>query len=339
MPSSTVSGQALPTWHDVASAAERIAPMVTHTPILSSSLLNRWLGHELYFKAECLQKVGAFKARGACNAIAELCERGAPPRCIVANSSGNHAQAIAWAARRFDVPARIYMPANVSPIKLAATREYGAETVLWPTRAEVDTEVAVAAREPGVEWIHPFNRVEVIAGQGTAAWEALQTLGRVDAVCAPCGGGGLLSGTLLAARHLCPTAQVIGAEPLLANDAARSRREGRIVRLEQTPDTMADGARTLWVGDLTFDFIRQADAFYEITETEIAYWTQWLNHLLKLHLEPTSALAMAGALRWLSTAEQPKKVLVVLSGGNVASDMMRTLYSEDHLNQHPTLKH
>ena len=324
---------------DVAAAADRIAPLVRRTPIVTSSLLNRWLGHEFYFKAECLQQVGAFKARGASNAVARLCEGGPRPRRIVANSSGNHAQAVAWAAQRFGLPARIYMPAQVSPIKAAATREYGAEVVLCPDRAAVDAAVAEAAAEPGVVWIHPFNHPDVIAGQGTAAWEAIAELGAIDAVCVPCGGGGLLAGTSLAARQLSPACQVIGGEPLAANDAARSRRSGRIEQLQVTPDTLADGAMTLSVGDLTFGFIRQADHFYEVEEERIAYWFQWLTHLLKLRIEPTSALAMAAAVSWLAEAEAkadaPRRVLVILSGGNVASDAMRRLYARDYTAQRP----
>ena len=227
----------VPVAADVAAAADRIAPLVRRTPIVTSSLLNRWLGHEFYFKAECLQQVGAFKARGASNAVARLCEGGPRPRRIVANSSGNHAQAVAWAAQRFGLPARIYMPAQVSPIKAAATREYGAEVVLCPDRAA------------------------------------------------------------------------------------------------------ADGAMTLSVGDLTFGFIRQADHFYEVEEERIAYWFQWLTHLLKLRIEPTSALAMAAAVSWLAEAEAkadaPRRVLVILSGGNVASDAMRRLYARDYTAQRP----
>ena len=335
MTKSPGQAQQVPASADVAAAAARIGPLVRRTPIVASTLLNRWLGHELLFKAECLQKVGAFKARGAANAAARLCDSGLRPRRIVANSSGNHAQAVAWAARRFGLPARVYMPAQVSPVKAAATREYGAEVVLCPDRAAVDVAVAAAAAEPGVCWIHPFNHPDVIAGQGTAAWEAFTELGQLDAVCVPCGGGGLLAGTWLAARHLSPACQVIGGEPLAANDAARSRRSGRIEALAGTPDTLADGAMTLSVGDLTFGFMRSADQFYEIAEERIAYWFQWLTHLLKLHIEPTSALAMAAAERWLAAEQAPRRVLVILSGGNVAGAAMRRLYDQDHLARRP----
>lgn len=316
-------------------AHRRIGPHITRTPLVTSSLLNQWLGHRIHFKAECLQKVGAFKARGACNAIAWQIENGSNPRRIVANSSGNHAQAIAWAARLFGIPATVYMPANVSGVKARATASYGAEVVLCEDRHEADARVADAAAEDGVVWIPPYNDQQVILGQGTAVYEALSDLGDVDAVFAPCGGGGLLSGSLIAARGLCPWARVIGAEPLNANDAAESLRTGSIQRLTRPPDTLADGAMTLAVGDITFGYLKQLDGFYEIEEEAIAYWCQWLNHLLKVRVEPTSALGMAAASRWLAAQDGPKTVLVVLSGGNIDQTTAQALWRRDHLTSRP----
>lgn len=319
-------------------AHRRIASRVSRTPLLSSSLLNQWLGHDIYFKAECLQKVGAFKARGACNAIAWLVENGRNPRRIVASSSGNHAQAVAWAAGLFGIPATVYMPANVSGVKARATESYGAQVVPCRDRREADARVADAAAEPGTFWVPPYNDRQVILGQGTAVYEALSDMGAVDAVFAPCGGGGLLSGSLIAARGLCPGAKVIGAEPLNANDAAKSLRAGSIQPLAQSPDTLADGAATLAVGDLTFAYLRQLDGFYEIEEEAIAYWCQWLNHLLKVRVEPTAALGMAAASRWLAAQDGPKTVLVVLSGGNIDPSTARALWRLDHLAARPSLR-
>ncbi len=192
----------LPNINDVKTAAARLKPFVHHTPLMSSALLNRWLGHSIVFKAECLQKAGAFKARGGLNTVMWLQEQNHDPRHIIANSSGNHAQAIAWAAHLQEIPATIYMPADVSPVKAQATAAYGAEVILCKDRATADKRAEEAGAQTGSFWIPPYNHPQVIAGQGTAAYEALQEPNQFDAVFAPCGGGGLLSGTLIAARAL-----------------------------------------------------------------------------------------------------------------------------------------
>ncbi|MBU6951669.1 serine/threonine dehydratase [Hahella sp. HN01] len=318
---------------DIAQAKRRIHGYTLETPLVSSSLLNQWLGHEVYFKAECLQKVGAFKARGGCNTVRWLLENGRRPERIIANSSGNHAQAVAWASSLFGIPSTIFMPENVSRVKARATESYGAEVALCATRAEVDERVLEAAKDPGVYWIPPYNHEQVICGQGTAAYEALHELGEVDAVFAPCGGGGLVSGTLIATRALAPKAEMIAAEPLQANDAAISLRENKIHRLSATPDTLADGARTLAVGDITFEYIRQLDALYEVEEQRIAFWTQWLTHLLKLHIEPTSAMTMDAVRQWLKGRSGKKRLLVILTGGNVDQGMMSALWRDNYLNE------
>jgi len=327
----------LPTFDDVRSASERIRPFVHRTPIVNSSLLDSWLGHQVFFKLECLQRTGAFKLRGATNVLAWLKENDQLPDRIVANSSGNHAQAIAYAAALFDIPATIFSTENVSRVKAAATQYYGAELKLFATRTEADEAVQEAAEQPGTLWIPPFNHQQIIAGQGTAALEALEDLKQVDAVFAPCGGGGLLGGTLLAANGLCPDAEVIGAEPLAANDAANSLREGHIVRLDGPPQTLADGAATPAVGELTFPLLQQLDGFYEVDEVQIAYWTQWLQHLLKIHLEPTCAMTMAAVVGWLQERPQPSKALVILSGGNIDAAKMQQLWKVDYLDQPPIL--
>ena len=320
----------------ITGAKRRISPYINQTPIVSSNLLNQWIGHKIYFKAECLQKVGAFKARGACNAIASLVEQGMAPRKIVANSSGNHAQAISWAASCFGIPSTIYMPANVSTVKAQATAGYGAEVVLCETRAIADERVKEAANEEGCFWIPPYNHEHVIAGQGTAAYEALSELNNVDAVFAPCGGGGLLSGSYISTKSLTPNAKVIGAEPLNANDAVESVRRGKIQSLSKPPETLADGAMTLSVGDITFEYLQQLDEFYEIKEQAIVYWTQWLNHLLKVRVEPTSAMSMDAVCRWLSTQKSEKSVLVVLSGGNIAQQTAAKIWQQDYLHEIPS---
>ncbi len=325
------------TINDIEQAHQRIKPYINHTPVWTSALLNHWLGHEIHFKVECGQKVGAFKARGGCNAVQTLLASGQAVQRVVANSSGNHAQAVAWAAAQFKVPATIYMPSFASRVKARATRAYGAEVKLLDTRQAVDQAVAAAAERPGVHWIPPFNDESVMAGQGTAAYEALQQLEQpVDAVFAPCGGGGLISGTLVATKALQPQAQVFAAEPLAGDDAMRSYLSGEIQRLDDAPKTLADGAMTLAIGDKTFEHIKHLDGFFAVDEAPMAYWTQWLQHLLKVHVEPTSAMTMEAVCQWLrQQGGQNKRVLVILTGGNIDTLTMQKLWQHDHLTQQP----
>ncbi len=322
---------------DIADAKKRIANHINTTPVVSSSLLNNLLGHEILFKAECLQKVGAFKARGACNSIAWLIEQNNKPKHIVANSSGNHSQAVSWAATKFGIPATIFMAETSSKVKVQATKSYGAEVILCKTRNEADQKAMQTSEESGTYWIPPFNHEQVIAGQGTAAFEALQEIGNVDAVFAPCGGGGLLSGTYVATKALSPNAEVWGAEPLNANDAAISLRKKSIFHFDTMPNTLADGAKTLSVGDITFEYLKKLNGIYEIEEEKIIYWTQWLTHLLKLHIEPTSALPMEAAKRWLQKQAGSKKVLIILSGGNVDQEKNKEIWNSDFLSSTPSI--
>ncbi|GLP96354.1 serine/threonine dehydratase [Paraferrimonas sedimenticola] len=327
---------------DIENAHKRIKPFIHNTPILSSQKLNEYLGHNIYFKAECLQKVGAFKARGGANTLLWLKEQGHDIKRVVANSSGNHAQAVAWAASQLGIPATIYMPTNVSKVKAQATAAYGAEVVYCENRQEADRKVAEAQEQPGVFWIPPFNHEQVVCGQGTAAYEAIlelraQGIDTIDAAFAPCGGGGAISGTHIATKGLCPEAKVIAAEPLAGNDAAQSLRCGEIVTLDQQPNTLADGAMTLAVGEITFDYLKKLDGMIEVDEPEIAYWTQWLSHLLKLHVEPTSAMTMEAVKRYLSDKTEKQNVLVILTGGNVDNGKMKAIWEEDYLSQVPSL--
>ncbi|BFT31482.1 serine/threonine dehydratase [Alteromonas sp. D210916BOD_24] len=328
---------AIPTFDNVKQAYDRIKGQVKHTPIIESSLLNQWMGNRILFKAECLQTIGAFKLRGAMNFLAKLKEEGNLPAHVVANSSGNHAQAVAYAASHFGIKATIFASENISPIKATATQSYGAELKLYPTRKEADIAVAAAASLPDTVWIPPFNHLDVIAGQGTATLEALTEIGQVDAVFAPCGGGGLLSGTLLATRAMQPHALVIGAEPAEANDAALSLQAGEIIPLSHIPQTLADGAATPAVGDITFPLLQELDDFYEVDEVQIAYWTQWLHHLLKLHIEPTSAMTMAAVAAWAANTPSGQTALVILSGGNISQSSMSQIWERDFLLQPPVI--
>lgn len=329
----------------VHAASARIAGRALHTPLVASRTLDAMLGHALLFKCENLQRIGAFKARGALNAMLWLRERGELPRRVVAYSSGNHAQAVAWAARELGVEAVIYMPEASSAVKRAATLAYGARVELRASRAAMEREAEEAGAQPGAVLVPPYDHDEIIHGQGTAALEALDDAPQIEAVFAPVGGGGLLSGTTLAVKGA-PTARgggarlVFGGEPLLANDAARTLREGRMFRWPEPQPTMADGARTLALSERTWRILRHADGIFEIEEEEIAYWTQWLTHLLKLQIEPTGALGMAAAARWLATqpAGQRRTGMVILSGGNADAATMRRVWQQDHLARPPALR-
>lgn len=320
---------------DIKRAKKRIDNHINETPVLSSSLLNNWLGHEIFFKAECLQKVGAFKARGACNTISWLIENNLRPERIISNSSGNHAQAVAWAARQFNIPATIFMPAYSSKVKIQATESYGAQVELCENRNIADERVKQASTDKGTYWIPPFNHNQVISGQGTAAYEALKQTDNIDAVFASCGGGGLLSGTIIATRFISPKTKIIGVEPLNANDAAQSLRMNSIQKLPSVPETIADGAMTMAIGDITFEYLKLLDEMYEIEESKILYWTQWLTHLLKLHVEPTSAMTMEGVYQWLKVQKTKKRVMVILSGGNIDYETQLTIWKENYLDIRP----
>ncbi len=322
---------------DIAKASERISPYINNTPILKSSLLNEWLGHDIYFKHEGTQKIGAFKARGALNTLLSLKEKGELPDRVVAYSSGNHAQAVAWASGIVGIKATIYIPSFASEIKKQATRSYGAEIVETDTRQEAE-RLGAEEMDNGAFLLPPYDHDDVICGQGTACFEALNEMtDKPQAVFAPCGGGGLISGTLLATKLLSPESEIYAGEPEIANDAHISYKTGRIVRLNDTPPTIADGVRTLSISERTLKYIKQLDGFYEVSEDEIIYWTQWLTHLLKVTIEPTSAISMASAAKWLRTQNSQQKILLILSGGNISADTYRQIWAKDYINNQPSL--
>ncbi len=326
----------------VEAAAKRLGEHITHTPVLRSRLLDRFLGCEIHFKNEGAQKVGAFKARGALNTLLCLKERKQLPQEIIAYSSGNHAQAVAWAARYLNLKSTIIIPAGASRVKIAATKAYGADVIIAKTRQEAEDIAREKSHAEGCFLLPPYDHDDVIAGQGTAALEAWEDLkkeegGAFDAVFAPCGGGGLVSGTFLATRLFSAEAKVYAAEPAIANDAARSYATGKIFRFNEAPKTIADGARTLGVSDRTFHYIDQLDGFYEISENDILYWSQWLMHLLKVTVEPTAALGMAAAHQWLREGNRDKKILIILSGANLDHETYAKIWAEDHLSKLPAL--
>jgi len=322
------------TLDDLRAAAARIDSAIHRTPLLESTFLRRRLGRRFVFKAENLQKVGAFKARGALNTLLTLQEQNALPDRVVTHSSGNHAQAVAWSCRELGIPCTVFMPASASAIKRQATLSYGAQVELAPTRQEAEAGSAALERA-GAYLLHPYDRDEVIAGQGTACLEALEDGVKPEAVFTPCGGGGLLSGTWIASEALAPAAKVYGVEPVTANDAARSYRSGSLYRFDSAPPTVADGVQTLSLSERTFGYIRRTAGIVEVEEQEIVYWTQWLTHLLKTTVEPTAVLGMAGAMRMLSELPAGGTVLVILSGGNLSAETRATVWNEDRLHEEP----
>jgi threonine dehydratase len=266
-------------------------------------------------------------------------EDGKLPEKIVTFSSGNHAQAVALAARTLGIKARIYMAKYASPIKRQAAISYGAEVIETPSRPHAEECVR---QDAALGWhvIHPFDNDEVIIGQGTSCIEALREWPLEtppDAVFATCGGGGWMSGTYLATKLLHPQTKVFAVEPLNANDAARSYRDGKIFSFDHSPETIADGARSLCVSPRTFQYLQKLDGFYEVTEEDIIYWTQWLGHLLKITVEPTSALVMGGICQWLKTQTTPQNVLVMLSGGNVSPQSYQKIWAKNYLETVPSL--
>ena len=303
------------TFADIAAAHERVKPHAVRTPVLSSAAVDERVGARVFFKCENLQNMGAFKFRGAYNALAQLKPEEAR-RGVLAFSSGNHAQAVALAGRMLGIKTVIVMPADAPKVKLEGTRAYGAEVILYEKNQSREALAARIAAERNLPVIPPFNHPHVIAGQGTAAKELIEETGPLDALLVPCGGAGLLSGCAIAAKHLSPGCQVIGVEPAAGDDVTRSFREKRIVKIE-VPDTIADGARTQAPGDLTFPLVLQyVDAMLTVSDGELLDAMFYLWEKLRVLVEPTGSLAACAILE--RKASFPgRKVGIVLSGGNV----------------------
>ena len=306
----------LPTFADVVAAAGRIEGHAHHTPVMRSSTLDQRLGAQVFFKCENFQRMGAFKFRGAFNALSRF-DAAQRQAGALAFSSGNHAQAIALSARLLHIPALILMPADAPQAKLDATRGYGAEVILFD-RFKQDREVRArdVAAERGMTLIPPFDHADVIAGQGTAAKELFEETGALDYLFVCMGGGGLLSGCALSARALSPGCTVIGVEPEAGNDGQQSFRSGRIVRIA-TPQTIADGAQTQAVGELTFAIIRRdVQDILTATDAQLVEAMRFFAERMKLVVEPTGCLGLAGAMHG-GVPLAGKRVGVVVSGGNV----------------------
>lgn len=306
----------LPTFADVVAASERIAGVAHATPVLTSSTADAELGAEVFFKCENFQRMGAFKFRGGYNALARFTPEQRKAG-VVAFSSGNHAQAIALSARLMQIPATIVMPHDAPAAKVAATRGYGAQVVIYDRYTEDREQIGRdLATKHGLTLIPPYDHADVIAGQGTAAKELFEEVGRLDYVFAPLGGGGLLSGTALATRALSPSAKLFGVEPEAGNDGQQSFRGGSIVHID-TPKTIADGAQTQHLGNITFPIIqRDVDDILTASDEELRAAMRFFAERMKMVVEPTGCLGFAAA-RAMNAQLQGKRVGIIISGGNI----------------------
>ncbi|VVD90820.1 threo-3-hydroxy-L-aspartate ammonia-lyase [Pandoraea fibrosis] len=308
------------TYGDVVAAHDRIREAAHRTPVLTSRTADAMTGASLFFKAENFQRMGAFKFRGAFNAISQFTaeqKRGG----VLAFSSGNHAQAIALSARELGVPAVILMPQDAPQMKIDATRGYGAEVILFD-RYKEDREALAKqlSQARGMTLIPPYDHPHVMAGQGTATKELIEDAGELDTLVVCLGGGGLLSGSAIAARALNPNIEIFGVEPEAGNDGQQSFRSGEIVHIE-TPRTIADGAQTQHLGEYTFPVIRSlVDDILTVTDDELVQTMKFLASRMKIVVEPTGCLAAAAVLQG-KVEVRGKRVGILLSGGNV--DMER----------------
>ena len=306
----------LPTYDDVIAAAARLEGHAHRTPVLQSTTANERWGAQFFFKCENFQRMGAFKFRGAFNALSKF-DAAQRKGGVIAFSSGNHAQAIALSARLLSMPAVIVMPKDAPAAKVAATKGYGAEVVMYDRFTE-DREALTKrlAQERGMTMIPPYDHPDVLTGQGTAVKELIEETGPLDHLFVCLGGGGLLSGSALSARALAPNCKVYGVEPEAGNDGQQSFRAGKIVHIP-TPQTIADGAQTQHLGEYTFGIIRRdVDDIFTVTDEQLVDAMRFFAERMKMMVEPTGCLAFAGAIA-AGQAIAGQRVGIVISGGNV----------------------
>jgi len=307
-------------FNHIINAAARLQGHANHTPVMTSSTLNKLVGADIYLKCENFQKIGAFKFRGAFNSISKLTPL-EKSKGVITYSSGNHGQAVALVGKMLKIETTIVMPKNAPATKLAATKSYGAIVVEYDPLTENREDIALHIQKTqGSTMIPPFDHLDVIAGQGTAALELFDQAGSLDMLLIPCGGGGLLSGSAIAAKGKNPGCSVIGVEPELADDACKSFKTGILHRV-QNPDTIADGTRTASLGKITFPLILEyVDDMITVSEKDIIHAVQFLFFRMKLVVEPSGALGLAGLLS--KTIVPEGKVGIILSGGNIDAATM-----------------
>ena len=302
---------------DVRSAAERIKGVGHRTPVLTSKTLDQLAGRELFFKCENFQKVGAFKFRGGWNAVSMLSDDEAE-KGVCTHSSGNHAQAVAYSAQKRGIPAYIVMPNNSPDVKLNAVKGYGANVTLCePTLEARRTTLEGIAEKTGAAVIHPFNNPNVIAGQGTAALELIEEIGELDAVIAPIGGGGLMSGTCITTRSILPKAKLFGAEPKGADDAYRSLKEGKMLP-QENPNTICDGLLTS-MGENTWNILKDhLNDIYTVSDDEVIKAMKLIWERMKIIIEPSCATPVAVVMSpEFKQLEGIEKIGIILTGGNI----------------------
>ena len=315
-----IQSQILPGIEDIRTAHERIKRYGHITPVLSSHKVNERCGGDIYFKCENFQKVGAFKFRGACNAIFSLTNEEAATG-VATHSSGNHAQALALSAKLRGIPAFVVMPENAPKVKVEAVRNYGAEITFCASSLNAREEtLQQVIQKTGATPIHPYDDARIVAGQGTAALEFLQTNPDLDLILTPVGGGGLLSGTAIAAKALKPEIEVIGTEPELADDAFRSFKSGKLIK-EYSTDTIADGLRTA-LGDLPFRIIQdQVDDVVTVSEASIIEAMRFVWERMNMIIEASCAVPLA-AIFEDKIDIRDKKTGIIITGGNVDLDVL-----------------
>ena len=306
-------------YQKIREAALKLQNIAHNTPLLSSRTLNNLTGFQVFIKPENFQRVGAFKFRGAYNAISKLSPK-QRSKGVITHSSGNHAQAIALAGRLFNCKTVIVMPNNAPQVKVDATRGYGAEIVFSePTVSSREQTTDELVNKHGYTFIHPYNNNDVIEGQGTATVEIIDALDNIDAIIAPVGGGGLLSGTSIVAKESTKIPLVFGAEPEQADDAFRSFTEKKLIK-EGTPNTIADGLRT-YLSELTFHYIsKYVDEIITVSEKEILEAMKFLFERMKIVVEPSGAVSVAAAIKlskMKTKLSEHAKIVCIISGGNI----------------------
>ena len=315
-----IGGLMVPTFDDVLAAHARVAPYIHRTPVLTSSFLNELTGAELFFKCENFQKAGAFKVRGACNAVFGLTDEMAA-KGVATHSSGNHALSLSYAAGRRGIPCHVVMPRTAPQAKKDAVLGYGGQiTECEPSTSSREAVFAEVQARTGAEFVHPYNDPRVIAGQGTCSRELLEQVDGLDAVIAPIGGGGMISGTCLTLSTLAPGMEVFAAEPLNADDAARSFRAGKIIA-DDAPETVADGLKVP-LKDLTWHFVsRHVTDVLTATEDQIVEAMKLIWKRMKIVMEPSSAVPLASILANRDRFKG-RRVGVIVTGGNVDLDRL-----------------
>ena len=314
----------LPTYQDVQDAAKRIEGVAHHTPVLTSRFLNEILGCEVFFKCENLQRVGAFKFRGAFNALSKFTTE-QKQNGVIAFSSGNHAQGVALAAKILNIPAIILMPEDAPKTKVEATQGYGATVIFYDrytqNREQIGQQIA---QEKSMKLIPSYDHADVIAGQGTSAKELFEEVPNLDRLFVGLGGGGLLAGTLLSTQALQPSCQVFGVEPQAGNDGQQSLKQGKIIHID-TPQTIADGAQVQHLGELTFPIIQtHVQAIDTVTDDELKQAMRFFAERMKIVVEPTGCLGLAAIIKNKAKLKG-KRIGCMITGGNIDLERYATL--------------